>query len=118
LKQEYSEIDGVQIPRYYEYGPFVMDGWKSVAALNGKRLRLTEQEYDALYMLAKKQGEPIGFELLYKLRWEPEDGTDARDAARSGMDNIARQVGAAGKGSYKIEYTLEKGYSLISGGCL
>jgi hypothetical protein len=90
-----------------------MDGWKSSATLYGKRLPLTEQEYDALYTLAKKQGKPIPFEQLYKLRWQPEDGADARAEAHSGMANIAKQVEKAGKGSFKVKYEPGDGYFLI-----
>ena len=101
------------MPRYYEYGPLVMDGWKSVATLKGKRLSLTENEYDALYLLAKQQGKPLVFEQLYELRWKPEDGLDKRELARWGMDNIVKQIKIAGKGAICVEHTPDRGYSLV-----
>ena len=73
-------------------------------------LILDGKEFDALDMMAAREGEPLAFEQLYAAVWHAEDGQDGREAARSGLDNITRQVKEAGDGFMWISRTPEAGY--------
>lgn len=100
---EYSVTNHFQFPRYYECGPLLLDSNLTLATLGGEPLSLTEEEYNALYLLATRRGSALTFEKLYTSVWEPEEGPDRRDEARSGLTCLMEQVNAAGSGLAYIE---------------
>jgi len=84
---------------------------KRADTVMGTELVLNEKEFDTLDMLVSREGEPVAFEQIYKAVWDDPANADGRDAARAAMWNLIEQVGSAGKGFMRIEYTPEAGYS-------
>jgi len=106
------DIDTV-VPRYEKCGPLLLDDLESLASVNGEVLLLTEDEYNALYLLARLRGQCLSFERLYASVWERFDGQDdGRETARRGMNNIVKSLNKAGKGIMRIDVLPEQGYTL------
>jgi len=86
---------------------------KKATTAMGAELILDEKEFDALEMLAAHEGEPLSLETIYRAVWgDAGDGACDREAARSGLSNLIRQVDKAGKGFIWIEHNPNTGYNL------
>lgn len=79
-------------------GPLVMDNRKSRARLFDVDLMLSENEYNALFLLAQRPNEVMTFEALYWAVWEASDQSEHRLAARREMDTVVTRINALGKG--------------------
>jgi hypothetical protein len=84
---------------------------KQADTVMGTILSLNDNEFDALYMMAVKEGEYYTFETLYESVWGKDDGPCRRDEARKALDNISAQVQMAGEEFMWIEHDPEKGYA-------
>jgi DNA-binding response OmpR family regulator len=113
MGKEQIGTGGVWLRRYWEYGPLVLDSEKSIAFLYDEDLQLSEQKFDALYLLIKGKGAPLSAETLYKAVWELPGETDERETARLGMESLVRKLNAVGRGVIWIdEEPPGKGYAL------
>ncbi len=101
--------------RFLETGPLVMDTKRYRAYLKDVDLELSENEFDALFLLAQREGEWIAFEDLYRAVWEPPDGKDLREAARRGLDGMVKAVTAKGRGGPLVEEIPGSGYRFTFG---
>lgn len=101
------------LKRYREFGPLVFDTAKTKALVNDEDLRLTEHEFNALFLLAQRMHTGMTFEDLHKAVWELPDRSDRRAEARRGMDSLCRKVRAYGMGAVGIVQTKGGGYRLI-----
>jgi len=115
MPQQFISLDALRLPRYYVNGPFVLDGMESAAYINGRQLNLTEDEYNALYLLAEREGFHIPFTRLYKAVWETFDGSDRCGEAREGLKNINRQLHKIKNNGPYIGYNVLKGFTLRTG---
>jgi|GEM_PF-3434210 len=84
---------------------------KQANTVMGTELLLDAHSFDALDMLATQENKPLTFEQLYAAVWDAKDGADNRDAALVALNNLIKQVSAAGKGFMWIEYSAEAGYT-------
>jgi len=97
------DISGIDTRRYWECGPMLLDTDKSLAILYDEDLCLDENEFNALYLLVKREGSPMTQEQLYKAVWELPDAADCREAARAAMRGLVDKVNSAGKGVVWID---------------
>lgn len=112
MDQEQIGTGGVWLRRYFEYGPLVLDGQKSRALLFDEDLQLSEQQFDALYLLVKEKGASLSMEALYNAICERPEETDERKAALQDMDSLANKLSAAGRGVIWLEVIPESGFAL------
>ena len=95
----------------YCAGPLTLDRQKKQAhTVMGTDLSLGGKAFDALDMLAEREGDSLAFEELYQAVWGV-DETAGRAAAHEAMDGLVQQVGAAGQGFMWIEHEPEAGYT-------
>lgn len=91
---------------YLIRGPLVLDGLRAGAMLDGQTLPLNERQFNALYLLAQREGKcSLTFEQLYESQWNLYDGTDNRKQACRELEDMIARLGAAGKGTVWIEET-------------
>jgi len=74
-------------------------------------LYIDEKEFDALVILAEREGDTVTFEHLYRSVWDEWDGMDQRAAAEMGLGKLINEVRKAGEGFMWIEHSPDKGYS-------
>ena len=102
--------DDAQKSQYFT-GPLNLNRkTKQADTVMGTKLPLVENEFEALDLLAAREDVTLTFEQLYTAVWDEGDGTDNRDAAHVGLDNLIYQVNSAGEGFMWIEHKPETGY--------
>ena len=84
---------------------------KKASAAMGAMLYLDEKEFDALYLLASREGGSLTFEQLFAAVWESPESPGEIESARSALGSLAEKVKEAGKGFMWIEHTPESGYT-------
>ena len=112
MDSEQIGTGGVWLRRFWEFGPLVLDSEKSRALLFDEDLGLSEQEFDALYLLVQEKGAPLFMETLYKAIWRPSEEADERGEARLGMESLTRKLNSVGRGVIWIEDIPERGFAL------
>lgn len=83
---------------------------KKVSTVRGVPLYLDEKEFDALYMLAAREGETLAFDLINATVWDAMDSPDNREAARLVLSSLSVKVKDAGANFMWIEHKPESGY--------
>ena len=84
---------------------------KKASTSFGTSLQLDENEFDVLYMLATREGEPQTFERLYAAVWDAADGSNEREAALRILNSLTRKVKEASADFMWIEYAPNSGYT-------
>jgi len=84
---------------------------KQADTVTGAELAISETEFDALDILAMREGETLSFDQLYNAVWRTEEGDDCRETARSELEHLIDEVREAGMGFMWIDYVPEKGYT-------
>ena len=84
---------------------------KLATTVQNKELPLDEYEFDALYMLATREGEAIAFEHLYTEVWLSADCHCTRQTAREALTGLLAKVNYYGNGFMWIDHCHEKGYT-------
>ena len=84
------------ITRYFA-GPLNLDRETGRAdTAFGAELILNENEFDALDMLAIREGQPVTFQQLYEAVWEKPDGSGSMAAAKEALEMLIIKVAEAG----------------------
>ena len=83
---------------------------KKVSTVTGALLPLDEKEFDALYMLASREGETLTFEMLYAAVWGSAEGLSEVETARLTLSTLAEKVKEAGAEFMWIEHKPKSGY--------
>jgi len=109
---EYTEnkTSDISLSHMLCVGPLAMNSKKRVGRLMDVELPLDEYEFDALYFMAKREGELLPFELLYTSVWGARDGSFDRETAQGVLENLIRKVRDAAEGFIVIGYKPESGY--------
>ena len=109
-KAEISE-NGIQEPVFC-IGPLNLNRITKTASTSlGISLPIDENEFDALYMLATREGEPQTFERLYAAVWDAAEGSFGRESARQILRSLTRKVKEASADFMWIEYEPNSGYT-------
>jgi len=96
----------------YFAGPLNLDREKMTAdTALGAVLDLQRHEFDALDMLAMREGEALTFEQLYEAVWKTQDDSIERSAARFDLERLIEKVSLAGEGFMWIDFVPETGYT-------
>lgn len=99
-----QNVGRLRLKRFWESGPLVLDTLKSRAIVEDKIVHLTEEQFDALYLLVQREGETMSFEDLYQSAWEiPDSGNCRRYAARQELKELTAKFSTTGKGVVQIE---------------
>jgi len=93
-------------------GPLTLNSKIRTGKLMDVELPLDEYEFDALYFMAKREGELLPFELVYKTVWQTKCGTHDRETVHDSLENLIRKVRQVGEGCIEISYKPESGYCL------
>ena len=112
LQSQQTCIGGIWIQRYWEYGPLLLDSQKYRAYAYGEDLQLSEQAFDALYLLAQKKGNPMSFDALYQAVWSIPNEPECRNTAHTDMEELIRTLSNAGKGVVWIDGKSHSGFAL------
>jgi len=111
VMQENGNAEGDFYDAIYCIGPLNLNRQtKQASTVFKAELSLDGKEFDALDILAAREGEFLTFEQLYNAVWDEKDGSDRRDAARLGINNILSQINEAGDGFMWIGYEPDRGY--------
>lgn len=100
--------------RFWESGPLALDTLKMRAYIADVDLEVSEEQFDALYLLVQRAGEAMSFDDLYSAAWELPDGGGQRDAAEQDMARLVEKCADAGKGMVQIEMLPEKKYRIAT----
>jgi hypothetical protein len=84
---------------------------KQATTVMGVELKLNADEFDALDILAAREGEPLSFELLYSAVWESGEYFCEVETAKLKFEKVIMQVEEVGSGFMWIEYKPETGYA-------
>ena len=84
---------------------------KKVSTVRGVPLYLNEKEFDALHMLASREGETLTFEMLYAAVWGSAEGLNEVETARLTLSNLAGKVKDAGADFMWVEHKQKSGYT-------
>jgi len=92
-------------------GPLILDRQTKQATTSlGAKLYIDRNEFDALELLATREGEPLSYEQLYSAVWGEDDSPNSRDAPPLKLEHLIQQVDSAGRGFMWIEHKPEVGY--------
>jgi DNA-binding response OmpR family regulator len=69
---------------------------KRANTVMGEELVLDNNEFDALDILAFNEGEYLTFNQLYQAVWGNTENKKTKEAARSALENLVKQINAAG----------------------
>ena len=94
----------------HKSGPLLLDGQNSQTIIYEEELELTEEEYNTLYLLARRENTPLDFEQLYSAAWDKMDGENSRKAAREGIMRVVRLINNKGRGAIRIEVIDENSF--------
>ena len=111
MKQSLDEpCEYLQNGKYF-VGPLNIDKQlRIVSTVMGSELNVSENEFDALDMLATRENEPLSFEQLYSALWDVGDGGNYRENARLELNQLTKKVNMAGNGFMWIEKTTDSSY--------
>ncbi len=99
--------------RRLELGPLVVDAGSRTVTLAGQAIDLTSAEFDLMWLLAQRAGEPVSRELIYReLRGIEHDGIDRSIDLR--ISRLRTKLG--GDGVELIKSVRGIGYQLVVGG--
>lgn len=110
---KHQEINRFRPKRFWESGPLALDTLKSRAYIGNVDLGLTEEQFNALYLLVQREGEAMSFEELYKAVWEPLDECGRREEAQMSLVHLAEQCTALGKGEIFVEMPAKGSYRFL-----
>jgi DNA-binding winged helix-turn-helix (wHTH) protein len=112
MKKNSNNISNGNNITLYCVGPLNIDRQTKLATTSmGAELLLSPDEFEALDILAAREGEPLTFEQLYRLVWGGTDSSCNIELARFRLNNLMVQVREAGEGFMWIEYVPERGYT-------
>ena len=102
---------GVTNEQYF-VGPLNLNrATKQADTVMGRKLPLSDKEFEALDMLASHEGESLSFERLYKEVW---NGRGKRETVLAALDNLINEVNLAGGEFMRAECNPEDGYRLTT----
>ena len=94
------------------FGPLFLDMKKNRAmTIFHTETTFSDEEFETLYMLAIHGSKAMPFEKLYHGAWDRGDGSDRRDEALKGINNVMEQINAIEPSILWIEYRPERGYA-------
>ena len=97
---------------HFPAGPLNIDCEKhKMSTVMGAELNLTDDEFEALYILASNEDNPIKFDTLYNKIWKSGDAARDRIRAMHAMNNILRRVEEVGNGFMWIEHDVKRGFT-------
>jgi len=96
-------------------GPLTMDSRKNrVYIVPNVKLKLNQNEFDSLYMLAIRENISLSFEWLYNAVWDIGDGTDRRKEAIKGIEKVVKRINNFGAGFVWISKSSPDNYTFHS----
>ena len=85
-------------------GPLTMDSRKNrVYIVPGVKLKLNQNEFEVLTMLAARENTSLSFEWLYSAIWDQSDGTDYRKEALKSIESVVNIINEKGGGFVWID---------------
>ena len=85
-------------------GPITLDSRNNkVYIVPDIEIKLSQDEFDSLYILAVRENTTLSFEMIYDAVWEKDDGFDRRDEACFALLKVVRKINSAGDGFVQID---------------
>jgi len=96
----------------YIAGPLNLDRTaKKADTTLGAQLVLSDKEFDALDVLATREGQTVAFEELFKIVWKGSNDHEIRADARETLKKLTAKIQQAGDGFMWIEVSRGEGYT-------
>ena len=93
-------------------GPLTMDSRKNqVYIVPDVNLKLSQDEFEVLNMLAVRENISLSFEWLYRAIWDLTDNTDHREEAFCIIESIVNKINSSGAGFVWIDYDASDCYT-------
>ena len=96
-------------------GPLTMDSRKNrVYIVPDVKIKLSQDEFEVLNMLATRENISLSFEWLYKAIWDLGDGTDRRGEALKCIEKVIRKINGLESSFIWIDHHKPESYTFHS----
>jgi len=100
--------------KYFFAGPLNLDKMtRQASTVIGGSIVLGEGDFEALYTLAKNEGEFLTFQQLFEASWGRVT-TNNIETSLKALQNLVQQVNGINEDLMKIEHAPEQGYRFIT----